>query len=128
MPDFSHKQTMKELGINLKDLPSDLQTKVNLFNRRSAPVKDPAKIADFEDESDRLASEIVDWHDSHLEEEELEEEELETPPTPPTPKPTPTPTPAPTPAPEPEPTPTPPTPEPEPKKDDSWGLGFLSDY
>jgi len=121
MPDFSHKETMKSLGINLKDLPSELQTKVNLFNRRSAPVKDPAKIADFEDESDRLASEIVEWHDEHLEHEEEEEEFEETPPTP-------NPNPAPTPTPTPNPTPTP-TPEPEPKKtDDSWGLGFLSDY
>lgn len=138
---FSHVETMQNLGIRKTDLPKEIQHMIFLHQKQSARAKHPDTIARLEDESDRIAAEIVAWHDDEDYEEPIPPVNeplvpptplVNEPPVPPTPPVNEPPVPPAPPVNEPPAPPTPPSNEPpappadEPKS--GWGLGFLSKW
>lgn len=58
---YAHEETITELGISKKDLPTDLQARIRTFTNKARLSKRPETLEQLEVESEDLADEVLGW-------------------------------------------------------------------
>ena len=83
---YAHEETITELGISKKDLPTELQARIRTFTNKARLSKRPEALEQLEVDSEDLANEVLGWfnddsdsyddNDDDAEQERLEAERL----------------------------------------------------
>ena len=79
--EYAHEEVIRELGITVNDLPSEIKSKIRTWNNKKRMASRPETIELLTELSEDIADDISAWHyvNSDDEEDEDEEEEYEAP-------------------------------------------------
>jgi hypothetical protein len=78
--EYAHEEVIRELGITVNDLPSEIKNKIRTWNNKKRMASRPETIELLTDLSVDIADDIAAWHyvnSGEEEEDESEEEEEE---------------------------------------------------
>jgi hypothetical protein len=75
--EYAHEEVIRELGITVNDLPSDIKNKIRTWNNKKRLASKPETIELLTGVSEDIADDITAWHYATSGEEEEEEDEEE---------------------------------------------------
>jgi hypothetical protein len=75
--EYAHEEVIRELGITVNDLPSEIKNKIRTWNNKKRLASKPETIELLESASEDIADDITAWHYATSGEEEDEDEEEE---------------------------------------------------
>jgi hypothetical protein len=75
--EYAHEEVIRELGITVNDLPSEIKNKIRTWNNKKRLASKPETIELLTGVSEDIADDITAWHYATSGEEEDEDEEEE---------------------------------------------------
>jgi len=75
--EYAHEEVIRELGITVNDLPSEIKNKIRTWNNKKRMASRPETIELLTDLSEDIADDIAAWHYATSDEDEDEDEDEE---------------------------------------------------
>jgi hypothetical protein len=72
--EYAHEEVIRELGITVNDLPSEIKNKIRTWNNKKRMASRPETIELLTELSEDIADDIAAWHYATSDEDEDEDE------------------------------------------------------